>query len=288
VTTTITAIPSDLCDWHSHPLESDQLAIWWLGQSGFLVRSNDRCFVIDPYLSDSLAEKYRDKKLKHQRMMPIPIKPSELRGLDAVFATHRHTDHLDVGTLPDILGANPGCRLIAPRSAQSRVAEICGDQIITTLVDAGEHVEIMPGLEIDVVAAAHEELQYDADGHAVFLGYVFTLNGTTIYHSGDCVPYDGLVERLRRFDINVALLPVNGRDEFRQKNGVPGNFHFEEAVDLCQQVGIKNLVPHHYGMFDFNTVDLKDLEKKIEAMGNDLNVILPQIDRVLVLERKPS
>ena len=27
--------------------------LWWLGQSGFLIRWNDRFLLLDPYLSDS-------------------------------------------------------------------------------------------------------------------------------------------------------------------------------------------------------------------------------------------
>ena len=53
----------------------------------------------------------------------------------------------------------------------------------------------------------------------------------------------------------MALLPVNGRDAHRLAHGVPGNFDFAEAVELCAAAGIATLVPHHWGMFAFNTVD---------------------------------
>lgn len=68
-------------------------------------------------------------------------------------------------------------------------------------------------------------------------------------------PWAGQVERLRDLAVDVALLPVNGRDAHRLAHGVPGNFTFAEAVALCAGAGIRTLVPHHWGMFDFNTVD---------------------------------
>ena len=39
----------------------------------------------------------------------------------------------------------------------------------------------------------------------------FLDDGLTIYHSGDCAPYEGLARNLSGFQIDLALLPVNGR-----------------------------------------------------------------------------
>jgi hypothetical protein len=54
--------------------------------------------------------------------------------------------------------------------------------------------------------------------------------------------------------IHVAILPVNGRDAQRTAAGIPGNFTFDEAVELCRQAGIDSLLVCHFGIFDFNTV----------------------------------
>src|SRR2546430_8670065 len=85
-----------LADALRQPIE--ELEFYWLGQSGFLFRAPGLSWVIDPYLSDALAEKYRNHLFSHERMMPIPITASELPELDYVFATHIHGDHLDVPT----------------------------------------------------------------------------------------------------------------------------------------------------------------------------------------------
>ena len=73
----------------------------------------------------------------------------------------------------------------------------------------------------------------------------------TIYHSGDCVPYDGLAERLKHWKIDLALLPINGRDPAR---GVAGNFDGEEAIALAKEISAGLVIPCHYEMFEFNTV----------------------------------
>jgi L-ascorbate metabolism protein UlaG (beta-lactamase superfamily) len=38
------------------------------------------------------------------------------------------------------------------------------------------------------------------------------------------------------------------------------------------------MIPHHFGMFDFNTIDPLDLRAKIEKSSGPVRVILPQID----------
>jgi len=267
-------------------LDSGRLAIWWLGQAGFLLRCRQGAIVIDPYLSDSLAVKYRGQTFEHVRMMPVPVKPSRLTGVNWVFSSHRHTDHMDVGTLPPLLAANPGCRYFCPASAADHAATAIGiDPGMTTLLDAGDRVTLADGVEVDVLASAHEELQYDADGHSLHLGFAFNLDGTRVYHSGDCAPYDGLAERLRAFDIDVALLPVNGRDAYRTSNRIIGNFTFDEALALCGEAGIPAMVPHHFGMFDFNTLSLQELQKKIEAAHGSLDIKMPEIDRAILTGR---
>src|SRR5512143_877186 len=76
-----------------------EVRFWWLGQAGFAFRHDNRLLLIDPYLSDSLAEKYRDGEFKHLRLMPVPVQPSEITGCDWYLCTHAHTDHMDPQTI---------------------------------------------------------------------------------------------------------------------------------------------------------------------------------------------
>ena len=105
------------------------------------------------------------------------------------------------------------------------------------------------------VPSAHETLTIDARHQHEWLGYVIDVAGMRLYHSGDCIPYPALAATLANLAPQVALLPVNGRDPGRSGNGVPGNFTLDEAIALCREVPIPVMVAHHYGMFDFNTVE---------------------------------
>ena len=98
-----------------------------------------------------------------------------------------------------------------------------------------------------------------------------------MYHSGDCVPYPGLVESLCRRHIHVALLPVNGRDAYRASRGVPGNFTFDEASEILRRSDIPLMICHHFGMFRFNTVSESWLQKRIQTCRLADRVLLPKV-----------
>lgn len=249
-------------------LPAHAVALAWLGQAGFALRIGTRRLLIDPYLSDSLAAKYHGQPFPHTRMMAAPIAPHELCDLDFVLCTHRHSDHMDPGTLPLLAAANPQCRFIVP-AAEIEAATRAGIPRDRQLpVNAGQHLPLDPAIHLHVLAAAHEQLQTNERGEHHYLGFIFELPGLTLYHSGDCVVYAGLAEQLQSHAIDWALLPVNGRDEFRRSHGVPGNMNFSEAAQLCRDARIPALLPHHFGMFDFNTIPEADLRAAAALLPN--------------------
>jgi len=231
--------------------------------------------LVDPYLSDSLATKYAGTRYPHRRLHEVPVHPERLHDVDLVLHTHAHTDHLDPLTVAALLKNNRP-RFVAPR-ARREVALSRGippDLLLS--VTAGDAF-VLAGTAVDVVPAAHEELTVDDAGDHVFLGYVFEVAGVRFYHSGDCAPYAGQAELLASLDIDVALLPVNGRDPERLANGVPGNFTLEEAVRLCHEADIPELVCHHIGLFDFNTVPPVVLREELGATAGQLAWTIPAV-----------
>lgn len=132
-------------------------------------------------------------------------------------------------------------------------------------MDAGESVEPVSGVRVHAVRAAHETLERDADGNHRFLGYVLETGGARIYHSGDTVFFDGLVEDVKPLAPDVVLLPVNGSRPELSANGVPGNLSLDEAIDIACGLGADAAVFHHYGMFAFNTVDPRAIDAAAEA-----------------------
>jgi L-ascorbate metabolism protein UlaG (beta-lactamase superfamily) len=251
--------------------------LWWLGQSGFALRYGEQMLAIDPYLSDSLTRKYAGSDKPHIRMTENVIEPHWLAQalLTGVTASHHHTDHLDPDTLTPIMAMfkdwGQPLPFVAPAAWQQLAAERAGISPAEVIpMDDGSSVR-MGGFEIVGVAAAHEQVERDEQGHCKYLGYVIRCGNWTVYHSGDTVLYDGMVERLRPFQIDVALLPINGRAPERR---VAGNLNGREAAWLAKEIGAKLVIPCHYEMFEFNTADPRDeFIPECERLGQPYKVL---------------
>src|SRR5512137_1596827 len=92
----------------SHAKAEGRARLWWLGQSGFLLRTEAGTVLFDPYLSDSLTKKYAATDKPHTRITERVIAPERLTGIDVITSSHNHTDHLDAETLLPLLKSNPG------------------------------------------------------------------------------------------------------------------------------------------------------------------------------------
>jgi L-ascorbate metabolism protein UlaG (beta-lactamase superfamily) len=253
-----------LADVRAADAEDGHFRLWWLGQSGFLVQWRRRHLLLDPYLSDSLTKKYATTDKPHIRMTARVVDPSRLNFIDVVTSSHNHTDHLDGDTLRPLLSANPQLKIIVPEANRQFVAERLEiDPQLPLGLRVGETIAAAE-FKVTAVPAAHEEL---APG---FLGYVVQFGSWAVYHSGDTLLYKGMAETLRKFPIDVALLPINGRASERR---VAGNLNAREAAELGKAIGARLVIPCHYEMFTFNTADPNDFVTAAKNAGQACHVL---------------
>ena len=256
------------------------LALWWLGQSGFLLMHEGRCALLDPYLSESLTEKYAKTDKPHVRMTRRVIDPRRLDFISVTASTHNHTDHLDAQTLKPLLDVNPEMALIVPEANRAFAADRLGLEM-EAIVGAEEgHAIDVAGFSFQAVPAAHETLERDAAGRLTHVGYIVRAGRFTIYHSGDTVRYDGMAELLLPFKIDIALLPINGRAPERR---VAGNLSGPEAAQLAHDIGAKLVIPCHYDLFEFNTgspdafvAECKRLGQRYQVLKNGQCLDIPE------------
>jgi L-ascorbate 6-phosphate lactonase len=245
---------------------SGTVAVWWLGQSGFLLKSAEAVVLIDAYLSEHLTRKYEGTSKPHVRMTRAPIRGADLSGIDVVLASHKHSDHLDPGTVPDVLSGSPEAILVLPASLIEHAEGLGVPRERLAGLVAGGRFE-RPGVSVRAVPSAHEGLDTDALGRHLYLGFVIELGGLRFYHSGDSLAYEGLDSEIGPEPLDVMFLPVNGRDPAR---GVAGNMTAEEAVALAGRVRPRFVVPHHYDMFTFNTVPVSEFEEAARRLAPDV------------------
>jgi L-ascorbate 6-phosphate lactonase len=221
--------------------------LWWLGHAGFIVRFATITFYIDAFLSASSA---RVLSAHGERLIAAPLDPSAVRHADLILATHAHPGHLDAPAIVEMLASSKQAKLVLPKSAAEAAhsAGVAYNRMTTT--DAGLRIEYFKDNlygRVYAIPSAHPQLDWTAYGGYPYLGYVIRFGRWTVYHAGDCAMYQGLADRLRPFNVNVALLPVGG-----------ANFSATQAAQIAEDIGADWLVPMHYGMFGGSAAEESD------------------------------
>ena len=233
-----------------------QIKLCWLGQSGFLLSFGGNSLLVDPYLSDSCLK--LKSRLDHTRGTPIVRDPEELKA-DFFLISHCHADHFDPETIIPVMANNPACRFFCPGDCRGKIGQyLSGKADKFEFVSAGKMVELVPGIELHTIPAAHETLETDENGEYKAVSFLvnFRKENVSVFFGGDTVPYPGQdAAILRNLPAGAKLtvcLPANGRDEARHAMGIAGNMDIDEAVSLAQVCGAELLIPCHIKMFSGN------------------------------------
>ena len=220
----------------------------WLGQAGFRLELEGVCVVVDPWTSP-------------HELRAVPPPPLELAadGVDWLLVTHEHLDHLDLGLLPRgdaALARGSGRRPRAGRAARRGPScraigsSRCGPE--TGSISTGSPPASFPRSTASRwrTRTATGRCSARARGSSA----TRSARAARVYHPGDTIVTDALLDAVGPLGVDVALLPINGRDEEREARGIVGNMDAVEAVELALTMGASVLVPHHWDGFEGNTV----------------------------------
>jgi L-ascorbate metabolism protein UlaG (beta-lactamase superfamily) len=238
-------------DITSSQLPPNTIALWWLGQASIALKSADTTIYIDPFLSEYPG-----------RLIPPPFAPAQAPPAHYVLITHEHVDHFDPKTLPGLAEASPQARFVVPLPVveQVRALGIAPERVIGVQADEELDwgtIKLFPvpalhGLSSPPAIYGFDFVVQENQPLYRYLGYIVEMAGVRLYHGGDTIIYDGMVERLRKLNIDIACLPINGRNFFREQQNIVGNLDEREAADLAAAAGVKLLMPIHYDMFAGN------------------------------------
>ncbi len=227
------------------PAPHGTAVLWWFGQMGLIVKMGSTVLSVDYYASPLEG-----------RQTPPPVPPEELSGITAFLGTHDHLDHIDHASWRIWAASCPDARFVFPEAHRQAVLSDGVRPENALGMNDGSTLRIGE-ITVHAIAAAHEFLNRDpATGLYPCLQYIIEGNGVRIYHAGDTLRYEGMLGKLRAFGpIDAALLPINGRDGRRYRNGFIGNMTFQDAVDLSAEAGIRMVLPGHWDMFADNPGD---------------------------------
>ena len=226
----------------------------FLGQVSFLFECDGVRWVIDPYITDYVKDLYGDK---FARTFPFEGERVSLENLDYCLITHAHEDHCDPLSIGILLEKNPGMKIVCDAKSAEIIAQKWPDMVVT-VPKVGTVLEWSDQVKITTVPSAHTELVIN-DGISEFNGYLMQLGETTLYHPGDTIPHRTIEEYLPA-GIDVAFMPVNERNFFRDEMGVIGNMTVREAFQWAEELGIKTVIPTHWDMFAMNSTDPEEIK----------------------------
>ncbi len=213
--------------------------VTWITQAGLIFENEKITVMVDPYLSNSVAQTLDPSK---ERRIPVDESVFDVRP-DVIIITHEHLDHLDPDTLKRFL-----CRegkpitVLAPYNAYMKVREFGGPHNYVLLNPHSVWSE--GGVTFYAVSAEHSD--------RCAAGYIIDDGKRTYYVSGDTLyNYDVIddVIELCEDGVDYAFLPING---------VGNNMNIRDAADFACEIGAKCAVPIHYGLFD--NIDPRDFD----------------------------
>lgn len=264
----------------------DGVSVWWIGQSGYVIKHKETVLYIDPYLSEHLTIKYQGTGNPHVRMTEAPFRGEQIDRVDLIVSSHKHSDHMDPETIPKMMDRNRNAIYLIPAVHLGHVSGWGIDMTRVFGVTVDQEVKI-GDISIIPQPAKHEVFDYSDSYGYPYMSFIIRAGDITLYHSGDTVPYDGMIERLKENCVDIAMLPINGRDARRHTNGTPGNCTMEESLCIAALSSVPCLVPHHYEMFTFNTVDIGSFQELAGELYPELRYCVFQCaERALFKKRK--
>jgi len=202
----------------------DPARLTFLGHSTVLIEVDSLRILTDPVLGAGLGP--------IRRQVP-QVRPHLFDDLDAIFISHAHHDHLDIGSLRRVPGTP---QILVPRGLGPMLRRAGFERLVE--VDVGDDVEI-DRVRVQVVKAEHDGRRPPLGPHAPALGCL--IHGShRIYFAGDT----DLFDEMRFLDRpDVAFLPVWG---WGPRLG-PGHMDPRRAAQAAAILKPRLAVPIHWG-----------------------------------------
>ena len=197
--------------------------IKWLGHAGFSIDALGKHVVIDPFQLGACDP------------------------ADIILITHAHSDHCSQEDLEKI--TKPTTVFVTEPEAAGKLS---GD---VKTMQPGDQI-IIDDITIDAVRAYNTNKKFHPKSNN-WLGFILTINGVRIYHTGDT----DLISEMDNIKADIALLPVSGKYVMTA----------DEAAEAAKRLKPQIAVPMHY---DAIVGSISDAEAFKQALKGICEVVI--------------
>ena len=203
------------------------LAVWWVGNAGWLIKSDEVLIGIDLDLDSA------------SKVQPPPISAQDLAAqLDVAFVTHHHGDHCNIPTLRS-LAQGARTAFVLPRTCLKQAARLGIAQDRISVPEPRQPFEIK-GIRVEPTHAIHGNQEFTVltrepdfvESIAHNCGYVFNTRGKRIFHPGDSVLTE---EHLALKNIDVLFISPTVH-----------NMYIDRSMILINRLEPAYIFPQHF------------------------------------------
>jgi L-ascorbate 6-phosphate lactonase len=244
-----------------------QIAIAWLGQSGYLLKIYPETYlIVDPYLSDYCEQQLG---ILFKRLMPSPITTEKLDqlGLSAYIMTHHHEDHFDPHTIQRMQDKKFPF-YTTPTSMKAMIEMgISADRCFPMTQDSQYEIG---SITINSTFADHGDLAPDA------VGIMLKIHDKVIFHTGDtCLNKEQYAKLREQYDIDFLIVPING---------MYGNMDHVDAAQAVRILQPKAVTPSHYWMLPGNSGgNISCFMEEVGQIVPETKIFLFQCGEIIVI-----
>ncbi len=163
---------------------------------------------------------------------------------DIILLTHDHYDHYSESDIKALMA--PSTRVVAPMSTP----------LVTDRIAAGKSISI-GDVTVRAVPAYNMGKAFHPKANG-WVGYVVTMDGITVYHTGDT----DRIPEMKGLTVDVALIPVGGTYTMDAR----------EAGEVLKDIKASHAIPIHYGDI---VGSRRDAEQFAHVCACDVHVLNP-------------